>query len=275
MDLSCRMPIVLLGIATGFLLAAPGRAMLPPSDPNESTAASSAEPGTLGAGVDLQDEQLRLSARNMNAIMTALHSYHNSAGHFPTAHAGWGFDRKTNEWYCHRRHLSWRVLLLPFLGEKELFDKFRLDQPWDSEHNKALISEMPDVYRTPGSKAGVGQTNYLGVVGLNAAFRMKKPPTTIIDMVDGTVNTMMVVEASDDAAVPWTRPRDFSTESDALVGLRAGGCLTVFADGATHFISEDASKGFLQSLFTCNDRQPIDQGKWKEWARSVRPSIRE
>jgi hypothetical protein len=222
-----------------------------------------------------QNEQLAFSARNLNTIMLALHSYHNSAGHFPTAYAGWGFDRETSEWYRHRRHLSWRVLLLPFLGEKELFDKFRLGQPWDSEHNKKLISQMPAVYRAPGSRAGAGKTNYLGVVGPNAAFTTKKP-TTIIDMVDGTVQTMMVVETSDDAAVVWTRPSDFSADDekpmDALVGLRDGGFLTVFADGATSFISEDAARDFLQSLFNRNDGEPLDDEQRQKWIRFVPPS---
>jgi hypothetical protein len=27
---------------------------------------------------------------------------------------------------------SWRVVLLPYLGQQELYEKIRLDQPWDS-----------------------------------------------------------------------------------------------------------------------------------------------
>src|SRR5438046_1419781 len=32
--------------------------------------------------------------------------------------------------------LSWRVQLLPYLGEGELYKQFHLDEPWDSDHNK-------------------------------------------------------------------------------------------------------------------------------------------
>jgi hypothetical protein len=67
-------------------------------------------------------------------------------------------------------NLSWRVLLLPLLGEKELFERFRMGEPWDSEHNRKLIPLMPKIYRAPGSKAGEGRTNYLGAIGPNAAF---------------------------------------------------------------------------------------------------------
>jgi hypothetical protein len=44
---------------------------------------------------------------------------------------------------------SWRVLILPFLGQKELYDKIRLDEPWDSEHNQQFHSQMPSVYACP------------------------------------------------------------------------------------------------------------------------------
>jgi len=34
--------------------------------------------------------------------------------------------------------LSWRVAILPMLGEQELYDSFKLDQSWDSDHNKSV-----------------------------------------------------------------------------------------------------------------------------------------
>ena len=34
--------------------------------------------------------------------------------------------------------LSWRVALLPYLEQIPLYNKFKLDEPWDSPHNKAL-----------------------------------------------------------------------------------------------------------------------------------------
>ena len=41
------------------------------------------------------------------------------------------------------RCLSWRVLLLPYLEEKTLYEQFHLDEPWDSPNNKKLIERMP------------------------------------------------------------------------------------------------------------------------------------
>ena len=45
--------------------------------------------------------------------------------------------------------LSWRVMMLPYMEEKSLYDQFHLDEPWDSEHNKKLLEKMPDGYRDP------------------------------------------------------------------------------------------------------------------------------
>ncbi|MCH7725943.1 MAG: hypothetical protein IH991_05605, partial [Planctomycetes bacterium] len=44
--------------------------------------------------------------------------------------------------------LSWRVMLLPFLGaaEEDLYRHFYLDEPWDSEKNKKLLDSMPEVF---------------------------------------------------------------------------------------------------------------------------------
>ena len=45
--------------------------------------------------------------------------------------------------------LSWRVALLPYLDQQSLYDRFHLDEPWDSPHNKALIKEMPARLQMP------------------------------------------------------------------------------------------------------------------------------
>ena len=53
--------------------------------------------------------------------------------------------------------LSWRVALLPYLDQNDLYKEFRQDEPWDSPHNKALIDRMPAVFQTPDSPAPDGK----------------------------------------------------------------------------------------------------------------------
>jgi hypothetical protein len=38
------------------------------------------------------------------------------------------------------------VALLPHLGEKELYEQFHLDEPWDSPHNRKLLAKIPKAY---------------------------------------------------------------------------------------------------------------------------------
>lgn len=83
----------------------------------------------------------------------------------------------------------------------------------------------------------------------------------IREIVDGTSNTIMLVEASDSAAVEWTRPADYEPNEaqplSGLVGLRAGGFLGTLVDGRTHFIPADIDPTMLMRLFIKNDGQPV------------------
>ena len=90
---------------------------------------------------------------NLKQIGVALLNYQDAEGKLPSA-TGAGADGKPL--------LSWRVRILPYIEEAELYRQFHLDEPWDSEHNKPLIAKMPAIFAAPGSKvAGDNKTVYL------------------------------------------------------------------------------------------------------------------
>ncbi len=157
--------------------------------------------------------------------------------------------------------LSWRVLILPYLEQKPLYDQFHLDEPWDSKHNKTLIARMPQEFKPPGGKAAPGKTNYLTVRGKNTVFP-GKDKIKLPDILDGTSNTIVVVEVSDKSAVIWTKPDDFKYDEKkpfaGLLGLRPGGFNAVFCDGSVHFIAESIEADILKHLFIRNDGEVID-----------------
>jgi prepilin-type processing-associated H-X9-DG protein len=161
--------------------------------------------------------------------------------------------------------LSWRVKILPFIEEQALYEQFRLDEPWDSEHNKKLIARMPPVYMAPGSNAGPGKTNYVTVRGEKTAFPGKKG-ISIAQIRDGTAYTIMAVEASDQKAVIWTKPDDFEYDQKnpvaGLTGLRRGGFNAAFCDGHVRFISQAIDADTLKALFTRDGREPVDHSKF-------------
>src|SRR5690606_9142573 len=91
--------------------------------------------------------------------------------------------------------LSWRVAVLPFLEQAELYEKFHLDEPWDSEHNLKLLEEMPDVYRHPNRATKPGHTVYQAVVSDESLLRATEP-SRLRDVTDGTSNTILAVETA-------------------------------------------------------------------------------
>ena len=158
--------------------------------------------------------------------------------------------------------LSWRMAILPFIGEEELASQFHLDEPWDSDHNKALIERMPEVYKAPGSKAAAEfKTVYLGVRGDKTVFPGAKP-IKLRSVTDGTANTIMVVETADDKAIVWTKPDDFESDDKnpiaGLIGLRDGIFLAAFVDGHVQDIPKDVDPDDLKALFTRNGDEKTD-----------------
>jgi hypothetical protein len=104
--------------------------------------------------------------------------------------------------------LSWRVAILPNLGPKglALYQKFHLREPWDSPHNRALLDQMPEVYRCPGLvNVGKGMTSYQLFVGPGTLFN-GRTPMTWEDLNSRKITPHMLVES--DRPVPWTAPID-------------------------------------------------------------------
>jgi Protein of unknown function (DUF1559) len=140
------------------------------------------------------------SANNLKQIALSLQSYRVDHGHFPPAVV---LGKDGQPLY------SWRVLLLPYLEQEELYRQFHLDEPWDSPHNLTLLPRMPQIYAWPGPQPpGPSETYYQVIVGPGAAFEGSRGPKLLDDFPDGTSYTFLVVEATD--GVPWTSPVDLA-----------------------------------------------------------------
>ncbi len=125
--------------------------------------------------------------------------------------------------------LSWRVALLPYLGEKELYKQFRLDEPWDSDHNRKLIARMPEVFRTIEGDDTAPTTGFQVFWGKDTVFSGQKGKR-LSDLKDGPEQTILVVDAA--RRVPWTKPADVHVRTDeSLPRFSQHPLSVVLADG--------------------------------------------
>jgi hypothetical protein len=194
------------------------------------------------------------STNNLKQIALAWHNYHDANKAFPADSVG--KDGKP--------HLSWRVHILPYIEQGELYKQFRLDEPWDSEHNKKLIARMPAVYRSPAQKVNGGKTTYLaprGATGKQGVVKIGVLGVPIKDITDGTSNTILVTETGDGAAVEWTKPADLDVDvkepHKGLLGHFDGGFPAAFADGSVRFIRGTVTPKTLIALFTRNGGEVV------------------
>jgi hypothetical protein len=190
------------------------------------------------------------STQNLKMLGLAMHNYLSEYGQFPPA-AVYSNDGKPL--------LSWRVLLLPYLDERDLYTKFKLDEPWDGPTNKKLLEKMPAIFSpTPGKPKDSYDTVYQVFTGKGTIFPSPKT-SKISDITDGTSNTILIVEAA--KAVPWTKPDDLpfdaKTPLPKLGGVIKQGFMTAFADGSVRFLKQSIKEASLRKLITSNGGEVI------------------
>jgi len=188
------------------------------------------------------------SMNNLKQLLLALLVYENKEGSFP-AHASYDDEGSPL--------LSWRVHILPMLEQQNLYNQFHLDEPWDSEHNKNLISQMPEIFLDPSSglTPEQGKTHYLGVQGDQYVFTGTPDGKTLLSIRDGTANTIMLVQVGDDQAKIWTKPEDWQPDAKKPLqgltdNLHPGIFLAGFADGSVRAMSLDTDPQTLHALLT-------------------------
>jgi hypothetical protein len=191
---------------------------------------------------------------NLKQIGLAMHIYHDAMGNFP---APASLGKKGG------KELSWRVQILPYIEQDNLYKKFKLDEPWDSEHNMKVLKDnpMPKVFAIPGTKnEDEKKTHYQVFVGNGAMFDPAKA-TSIVGITDGSSNTLMTALA--EKAVDWTKPDDieFDPKDDMLKKLwfnKAGKTFVGFGDGSVRALKKTLKEDTLKALITRNGGEVVN-----------------
>jgi hypothetical protein len=220
---------------------------------------------------------------NMKQIVLALLNYEQANGCFPPAYVA---DPRGKPLH------SWRVLILPYLEEQSLYKQYRFDEPWDGPNNKKLLALRPGGYACPSDQdsrlPGATCTNYVAVVGANAAWSGAKPKR-LQDFAGNSSETIMLIEVAG-ANIQWTEPKDVSL--DDLVA-KSPGCVTpsskhfpehefftystcagvnvILADGSARFLPGGLleSKKFPELLRVGGFREEYLDPGWSDVARRI------
>jgi hypothetical protein len=190
------------------------------------------------------------SQNNLKQLALALHNYHDVFIGLP------GPAILSNEG---KPLLSWRVAILPFIEQAQLYQQFKLNEPWDSPHNIKLLDKMPKIFAAPGVKTTTGNvTFYQAIVGKDAAWRTDKKMRFPADFPDGMSRTILLAEASE--PVPWTKPADISYDVKKPLpkfGWLKEGFNVVMADGTTRFVSRKMIEATLHAAITPAGRDSL------------------
>lgn len=219
----------------------------------------------LAPGVDCGDGRRAANrsscSNNLKQIGIALHNYHDTNRALPA-------QSITDE--TGRPMHSWRVMLLPFIEQKALYDRYDFSQPWDSEANREVREAYVYGFRCPSHEKDEARnlTNYFVVTGDDTMFGPDRW-TKFSDVTDGLSNTIMVVECdSPNFRVEWSEPRDIpldqmrfrlnQPEGISVSSEHTGGANVAFGDGSVRFLSEEhLGPATFRYLLIRNDGQDV------------------
>jgi len=210
-----------------------------------------------------EDQRIKLLNR-FRQIAIAMHNFESAYLGFPVAYsvsgAGQGGEPKPL--------LSWRVHILPYLDQQDLYRQFHLDEAWDSEHNKALVEKMPDVFVVDPNTPN-GKTTIVGIGGKHGIIGPpKSKPRGLIgtgfgSISDGSSNTILLIDAGADQAVEWTKPTEFEPTAENLkniIGKKRGFAM---GDASTGYLKDSVTMETLQELLTMDGGEVVADG-WRQ-----------
>jgi hypothetical protein len=149
------------------------------------------------------------------------------------------------------------VYILPYIEQNALFNKFHLNEPWDSPNNLPLLDQMPSIYRTIGDPWDSVLTQVVEFTGPGAPFLSKTSGNqigpTVSQITDGTSKTIQAIRAGEGVAVPWTKPTDieyYANNPFSPLGDIGSNFMAEFFDGHVATFDSATSMSLLKAYIT-------------------------
>tara|TARA_R100000789_G_scaffold81517_1_gene76776 strand:- start:353 stop:1102 length:750 start_codon:yes stop_codon:yes gene_type:complete len=199
---------------------------------------------------------------NLKQLGLAMHFYYDDHKMFPSPKGDFGNELPP---------YSWRIALLPYVEESQLFDRYNFSEEWNGPSNASMNSIQLTLFLCPENPLRTGdhprtETDYVGIIGDETIFS-DGHPTKFHDISDGTSNTLMFGELLN-SDIHWMEPRDldFNAISKRInsggVGISSdheGGANVAFVDGMVRFLSEDIEPNVLRALMTKSGGETVDE----------------
>lgn len=198
-----------------------------------------------------KESALLSHANDLKQYGVALHTYHDVWRCWPISDVKKEHFDKNGKPF-----LSWRVHVLPYMEQQPLYDKFHLDEPWDSEHNLKLAEYLPPYLKRPG--LGLKTTMLM----FAASGTLQEGKAAPRDFKDGIDQTIFIVEAGDDKAVFWTKPEDLEFNpkdpAAALGNLKDDFFLALIGDGRVVKLRRDMPAENFLALITRSGGEKVN-----------------
>lgn len=203
----------------------------------------------------LKQAEVSKAQNSLKLIAIAMHNYADSNSGILPAHAIYAKDLGNASG---KPLLSWRVAILPYLEQGNLFNQIRQNEPWDSPHNRQFWYQMPKIYAMRGVKQP-GMTSLQVFTGKDTLFPGASPGLKIGTLPDGTTNTILIAEGRE--AVNWMEPRDIDlntpqewiTVRDRLANWDGRGFLVGLGDGSVRHLRPEISNATLKAAINPAD----------------------
>ena len=199
------------------------------------------------------------SQQRLKTLAYAMHNYESGRKNFPPA-----------IWFQPIENLpgpnvSWRVMLLPYLEQNALFQHYDRNESWNGSANRLLLQHIPGYYQhledlgSESTRIQVfrGEGTPFGPIDQTRNPKKRPQGPSLRAIADGSSNTVMMVEAGPDVAVPWTQPKDIAFDVDsplANIGkIDSRGIPVVMFDGSVRVLSSDIDRKVFKELVLSND----------------------
>jgi prepilin-type processing-associated H-X9-DG protein len=238
---------ILLIISAVVFVAAAGAAML----------AALLIPAVL---VGREATRRALCADNLRRIAQAMSQYEAANGCFPPAYLA---DKHGKPMH------SWRTLLLPYLDEQDLADRYNFDEPWDSPNNRVVTDLTIGLYQCPSQPGIKGPTtNYMMVVGPHTISDGRQS-RKIAEITDGLTDTILLVEVAD-SLTPWAEPVDLHfdklnftingrsrREIKEISSYHPHGANVAFCDGSVRLLKDSTNPHLVKAMLTIDGGEAV------------------